>query len=65
MRNNLRNARVARGISAVEIADALYMTDRNYYYIEAGKIKGNPDTWERLEKILDTPQEVLRENVEG
>ena len=64
MRENLRNARKAAGMTQQQMADKLGIGLRHYKYIESGKILGAIWIWDLLEDITDIHQRTLRENEE-
>ena len=62
MRKNLKMARKRKRLKGYQIAPLLYVSLRTYWYIEAGKTDSYPDVWDKLEKILGVPKEILKEN---
>lgn len=62
MRKNLQTARKAAGLTQQEMADRIFVTLRHYKYIEAGKVNGSINLWDRMEDIFNVHQRVLREN---
>lgn len=60
MRNNLKQARIAKGMTQQQMADALCISLRQYQRIESGVTGGKFETWDRLEDMLAIPQRVLR-----
>ena len=64
MRENLKNARKAAGMTQQQMADKLGIGLRHYKYIESGKILGAIWIWDLLEDITDIHQRTLRENEE-
>lgn len=62
MRKNLQTARKAAGLTQQALADKLGISLRHYKYIEAGKVNGSIDLWDRMEDIFNVHQRVLREN---
>lgn len=61
MRQNLKEARKARGMTQQKIADHLGVTLRHYQYIEAGESNGSFEIWDALEDYLKIHQRKLRE----
>ena len=60
MRENLRNARKAAGMTQQQVADKLGIGLRHYQKIEAGETNGSFEVWDALEDILMIHQRVLR-----
>lgn len=65
MRNNLRAARKAAGLTQQALADRLCISLRHYKFIEAGQTTGNVELWDKMEDIFNVHQRVLRENHPG
>lgn len=63
MRENLKNARKAAGLTQQQMAERLRISLRHYKYIEAGKVIGNIQIWDTLEDITGIHQRKLREIV--
>lgn len=61
MRKNLKEARVAVGMTQQQMADKLGVSLRHYKYMESGKIVGNVELWDTLEDITGIHQRKLRE----
>lgn len=61
MRENLKQARKAAGMTQQQVADKLGLGLRYYKYIEAGYRIGNIWIWDELEDLLGVNQRVLRE----
>ena len=61
MRENLRNARKAAGMTQQELADKLRISLTHYQNIEYGKALGSIKLWDDLEDIAGINQRVLRE----
>ena len=61
MRENLRNARKAAGMTQQELADKLGIGLRHYKKIERGETLGSISLWDDLEDITGINQRVLRE----
>lgn len=62
MRIKLRQARVDKGLTQQQVANELGICLRHYKYIEAGKVVGNVELWDKLEDMFNVHQRVLREN---
>lgn len=62
MRENLRQARLDKGMTQQDIADELGIDCRYYKSIESGNRLGGIWMWDKLEDILGVNQRVLREN---
>lgn len=62
MRENLKRARQAKGLTQQALADALCVTERYYKAIESGEKLGAIWVWDKLEDLLNVHQRVLREN---
>lgn len=65
MRDNLRTARKAAGMTQQALADTLNISLRHYKFIEAGQTTGNVELWDKMEDIFNIHQRVLRENHPG
>lgn len=61
MRENLREARKAKGMTQKEVAACLCVGERHYKKIESGETLGSIAVWDRLEDLLGVNQRVLRE----
>ena len=61
MREKLKAARKAKGLTQQQVADRLHICLRHYKYIESGKILGSIDIWDKLEDMFNVHQRVLRE----
>ena len=61
MRENLKNARKAAGMTQQQMADKLGIGLRHYKKIESGETLGSIALWDDMEDILETNQRVLRE----
>ena len=61
MRENLKNARKATGLTQQAMADKLHVGLRHYKKIESGETLGSIDLWDKLEDLLGVNQRVLRE----
>ena len=60
MRENLRAARKAAGMTQQALADKLGISLRQYQQIEYSERKGAFEVWDALEDILVTHQRILR-----
>lgn len=65
MRENLRNARKAAGMTQQQIADELEISLRYYQQIEAGDRTGDFQIWDAIEDITGIHQRILRELSHG
>lgn len=65
MRNNLKAARRAMGLTQQALADELGVGLRHYKKIESGETLGSIPLWDALEDRLGVNQRVLRENHPG
>ena len=63
MRKNLKEARQRAGMTQKQVAEYLNICERHYKYIEAGKIVGNVELWDKLEDLFNIHQRKLREIV--
>lgn len=61
MRENLRKARKAAGMTQQQMADRLRIGLRHYKKIERGETLGSVPLWDELEDIVHVNQRVLRE----
>ena len=61
MRENLREARKAKGMTQQAIADKLGISLRYYQQIEAGDRTGDFTLWDTLEDITQIHQRILRQ----
>lgn len=61
MRENLRNARKAAGLTQQAMADKLGISLVYYQKIEAGSRTGDFAIWDELEDITGIHQRILRE----
>lgn len=62
MRENLKNARKAAGMTQRQTANRLGLSLIGYRQIENGKRNGKIETWDRLEDLFNVHQRILREN---
>ena len=60
MRENLKNARKAAGLTQQAMADKLEISLRYYQQIEAGDRTGDFEIWDNLEYITGIHQRTLR-----
>ncbi len=65
MRENLRSARKAAGMTQQQMADKLGISLRYYQQVEAGDRTGDFEIWDNLEDITGIHQRTLRENRPG
>ena len=61
MRENLKAARKAAGLTQQAIAEKLCVGLRHYKKIESGETLGSIDLWDKLEDITGIHQRILRE----
>ena len=61
MRENLKQARKAAGLTQQAMADKLGISLRYYQQIEAGDRTGDFAIWDDLEDIIGIHQRILRE----
>lgn len=61
MREKLRDARKAAGLTQQQMADKLGVGLRHYKKIERGETLGSIPLWDDLEDMLGVNQRVLRE----
>lgn len=61
MRENLKNARKAAGMTQEQVAESLDISTRYYAHLEAGTRTGNFKIWDSLEELLGVHQKKLRE----
>ena len=62
MRENLKAARRAAGLTQQQVAEYLHISIRHYKFMEAGQTVGNVELWDSLEDLFNVHQRVLREN---
>lgn len=65
MRENLKNARKAVGLTQRQVAEYLHISERHYKFMESGHTTGNVELWDRLEDLFSVHQRILRENRPG
>lgn len=63
MRESLKNARKAAGLTQQAMADKLGLTLGHYQKIEYAYLNGSFEVWDALEDLLGVHQRRLRENV--
>lgn len=61
MRNNLKNARMTKGMTQQGVADYLGIGLRYYQKIESGDRTGDFEIWDNLEDLFSIHQRILRE----
>ena len=61
MRENLKRARQAKGLTQQALAEQLEVTERYYKAIESGEKLGAIWVWDKLEDMFSIHQRVLRE----
>ncbi len=61
MRENLKAARKAKGLTQQAMADKLGVGLRHYQKIESGDTNGSFEIWDALEDLLGIHQRILRE----
>ncbi len=61
MRENLRAARKAKGMTQRAVADKLGIGLRHYKKIECGETLGSIPLWDEMEDMFSINQRVLRE----
>jgi len=61
MRENLKNARKAAGMTQRQVAEYLGISERMYQRIESGEALGKITYWDMLEDLFGFPQRQLRE----
>ncbi len=60
MRENLKAARKAKGLTQKYVADKLGISLRYYRFIEAGERDGDFAIWDTLEDLFGIHQRILR-----
>lgn len=60
MRENLKSARRAKGMTQQAVADYLGITLRHYQKVEYEEVKGSFEIWDALEDLLGVHQRILR-----
>ena len=61
MRENLKNARKAAGLTQQQAAEYLNVTRSHYQMMEQGDRVGSVELWDKLEDLFNTHQRKLRE----
>jgi Helix-turn-helix. len=61
MREKLKAARKAKGLTQAAVAECLKKDLRYYKKIEYGEALGSIALWDALEDLLETNQRILRE----
>ena len=61
MRENLKNARKAAGMTQKQVAEYLGITEQYYQSLEYGKRIGRIEMWDKLEDLIKIHQRTLRE----
>lgn len=61
MRENLKNARKAAGMTQKQVAEYLGITEQYYQSLEYGKRIGRIEMWDKLEDLFKIHQRKLRE----
>lgn len=61
MRENLRNARLEKGMTQKQVAEYLHTAERYYKQIEYGERLGSIAMWDMLEDLFSIHQRKLRE----
>jgi transcriptional regulator with XRE-family HTH domain len=62
MRENLKAARKAKGMTQQQTAEAIGLSLIGYQQIERGVRIGKIETWDKLEDLFGVHQRALREN---
>lgn len=65
MRENLKKARIAKGLTQQQVSKYLGIDDRYYKALEAGERLGGIWIWDKLEDLFNVNQRVLRESHPG
>ena len=65
MRENLKAARKAKGMTQQQVAEYLGITVLAYKRIEYGQRVGRVETWDKLEDLFGIHQRKLREDING
>lgn len=65
MRENLKAARKAAGMTQQQMADKLGLTLRHYQKIEYAEVSGSFEVWDALEDLLGIHQRTLRETADN
>lgn len=59
MRTNLINARKQSGLTQVDVATQIGVTERTYQSIESGATNSRLNTWTKLSTLFDKPVDEL------
>lgn len=62
MRENLKNARKAAGLTQQQVAEKLGISERYYRFIEADDRDGDFEIWDSLEDLFGVHQRILRKS---
>ena len=65
MRENLKAARTAKGMTQQQVAEHLGISLRHYQRMESGEIIGFVELWDDLEDLFSIHQRKLREDDRG
>ena len=65
MRENLKAARTAKGMTQQQVAEHLGNSLRHYQRMESGEIIGFVELWDDLEDLFSIHQRKLREDDRG
>lgn len=60
-RKNLKEARIAKGMTQQQVADKIEISLIHYQKIEEGSRTGSFDIWDKLEDLFSIHQRKLRE----
>lgn len=60
MRENLKEARTAAGMTQKQVAEYLGITEQHYQRIEYGITVGKVELWDKLEDLFKIHQRILR-----
>lgn len=63
-RGKLKQARKDKNLTQKQLADILGVTLNYYYTVESGKVPGSTALWDKLEEILGTPKQELKQITE-
>lgn len=63
MRKNLKEARIAKGLTQSEVANLLKMTPNAYQKVELGERGTSVENWDALEDLMGIHQRILREKI--
>ena len=62
MRENLKDARKAAGLTQQQVAEHLGISERYYRFIESGARDGDFGIWDSLEDLFGVHQRILRKS---